>query len=324
MAHPLRRFVLLAALALPWAFAVDPLGTSPTAAPGLRLVATVGMVGDLAGWVGGGCVQVETLMGPGIDPHLYRASASDVRRLSEAEAIVMVGGGLEGQLAAVLQRFASRTPTLGYLSDALSAQAPLRPGDPHAWGDALLWGGGLEALAAFLSALRPACAATFTARADLLAAHLSALDGWARESIATIPAPRTLVTAHDAFAYFGAAYDLAVAGIEGISTESEASIADIRAIADLIAEAGVAAIFVETTIAPRTVEAVQAAVRARGHEVAIGGGLYADALGDRGTFEGTYVGAFAHNVRTVVAALGGSPAPWPEVLIPWLTATAAW
>ena len=317
------RRMIGAALFASVAFAADPLGGPFDPPPGtepVRVVATVGMVGDLAAWVGGGCAVVDTLMGPGIDPHLFRASAGDVARLADAEVILFVGSNLEGQLGDVLERFSRRVPTLSYVDAALAGAAELRPDDPHAWGDAALWARGLPAMAAQLAEVRPRCAPLFTARADTLSAHLQALHAWAQASAATVPAPRTLVTAHDAFGYLGAAYGLAVRGIEGISTESEASIADIRATADLIVETGVRAIFVETTIAPRTIEAVQAAVNARGREVAIGGALFGDALGDADTPEGTYVGAFAHNLRTIVTALGGAAAPWPEELALWLTA----
>lgn len=297
----------------------------------LAVVATTGMVADVVREVGGECVAVSQLMGPGIDPHLYRASASDVARLERAELIVYNGFNLEGQLGAVLSRIGARTETLA-LAEAIAARAGeevLLEGedefegqaDPHLWGDAALWAVGAEIVAERLSTMRPACATDITARAEAYRASLEALHAWAAESLASVPeGQRTLITSHDAFEYFGAAYGLEVAGIEGISTESEASIADIRETADLVIESGVRAIFVETTISPRTIEAVQAAVRDRGGDVVIGGVLYGDAMGDLGSAEGTYVGMLRANVATIVAALGGTIAPWPDALAGWAEA----
>jgi manganese/zinc/iron transport system substrate-binding protein len=237
-------------------------------------------------------------MGPGIDPHLYRASAGDVDRLARAELIVHNGFGLEGQLGAVLDRLGSRVPTLALAEAAAAAgaEAGLLEGedayagrvDPHLWLDAELWSNAAGAAADALVELRPACGDDVRARAAAFSGRLLALDAWAIASVAGVPeARRTLVTSHDAFRYFGRAYGLAVHGVEGISTESEASIADIRATADLVLATGVPAIFVESTISPRTIEAVLAAARDRGGEVAIGGSLFGDAMGEAGTPEGT-------------------------------------
>jgi len=298
----------------------------------LNVVATTAMVADTVRDVGGACVDVVHLMGPGIDPHLYRASAGDVDLLGRAELIVHNGFGLEGQLGAVLDRLGSRVPTLALAeaAGAGAAGAGLLEGedtyagrpDPHLWLDAALWSHAAPAAAERIAELRPACGDAVRARADAVAERLRALHAWATASVASVPeARRTLVTSHDAFRYFGRAYGLAVQGVEGISTESEASIADIRATADLVVDTGVPAIFVETTISPRTIEAVLAAARDRGAEVAIGGSLYGDAMGDEGTPEGTLIGMLRHNVVTIVTALGGEVAPWPEPLADW---AAAW
>jgi len=297
----------------------------------LRIVATTGMIADLAAEVGGDCVEVEALMGPGIDPHLYRASAGDVDRLGGADLILYNGFRLEGQLGAVLERLARRTPTVAVAERiaAADAAAALLEGeaayagqtDPHLWLDARLWAGGAAVVAAEVARLRPDCAADVGDRAADVAAAIAALHDWAVASLGSVPAEhRTLVTSHDAFRYFGRAYGLAVHGIEGISTESEASIADIRATADLVVATGVPALFVESTLSPRTIEAVQAAVADRGREVAIGGSLYGDAMGDAGAPDGTYLGMVRHNVVTIATALGGSVAPWPEALAAWAEA----
>ncbi|MFU8889659.1 MAG: metal ABC transporter solute-binding protein, Zn/Mn family [Trueperaceae bacterium] len=302
----------------------------------LRVVTTTAMVADTLREVGGACVDVVHLMGPGIDPHLYRASAGDVDRLGRAELIVHNGLGLEGQLGAVLDRLGSRVPALALAGAAAEraagtaastgADAALLEGedayegrpDPHLWLDAALWSHAAAAAADAIAALRPDCGDAVRGRAAAHAERLLALDAWAAASVTSVPeARRTLVTSHDAFRYFGRAYGLAVHGVEGISTESEASIADIRATADLVLDTGVPAIFVESTISPRTIEAVLAAARDRGGEVAIGGSLYGDAMGEAGTPEGTLIGMLRHNVITIVTALGGEVAPWPEALADW-------
>ena len=299
----------------------------------LRVVTTTAMVADTLREVGGDCVDAIHLMGPGIDPHLYRASAGDVDRLARAELIVHNGFGLEGQLGAVLDRLGSRVPTLALAEAAAasaSAAAALLEGedayagrpDPHLWLDAELWSHAAGAAADAIAELRPDCSDDVRAHAAEFTGRLLALDAWATASVASVPEThRTLVTSHDAFRYFGRAYGLEVHGIEGISTESEASIADIRATADLVLDTGVPAIFVESTISPRTIEAVQAAARDRGGDVAIGGSLYGDAMGEAGTPDGTLIGMLRHNVITIVAALGGEVAPWPEALADW---AAAW
>ena len=322
--------VVLAVLVTMAAGPVRAQGTEPA-----RVVATTGMVADMFLAVGGACVEVVALMGPGIDPHLYRASAGDVDRLSRADLIAHNGLGLEGQLGAVLDRLGDRVTTVG-LAERIAAGTgaavgggeppPLLEGldayegrpDPHLWLDVALWSRGAGLAAEAIADLRPGCAATTQADAEAYAAALAALDAWAAASLASVPVEhRTLVTSHDAFRYFGRAYGLEVHGIEGISTESEASIADIRATVDLVIATGVPAIFVETTISPRTIEAVLAAARDRGHAVDIGGALFGDAMGDAGTPEGSYVGMVRHNVITVVTALGGEVAPWPDALAPW-------
>jgi manganese/zinc/iron transport system substrate-binding protein len=303
-----------------------------TPAP-LRVVTTTAMVADTLREVGGACTDVVHLMGTGIDPHLYRASAGDVDRLGRAELIVHNGLGLEGQLGAVLDRLGSRVPTLPLAEAAAelaeaAGEARLLEGeaayagraDPHLWLDARLWSHAAAAAAEAIATLRPDCGDGVRARAAAYAERLLALDAWATASVASVPeAHRTLVTSHDAFRYFGRAYGLAVHGVEGISTESEASIADVRATADLVVDTGVPAIFVESTISPRTIEAVLAAARDRGGEVAIGGSLYGDAMGEAGTPEGTLIGMLRHNVITIVTALGGAEAPWPAALADWAT-----
>ena len=288
-----------------------------------RAVATVGMLADVAGNVAGDCVAVETMMGPGTDPHLYKASAGDVRLLFGADAILYAGNNLEGQLGEVLGKLADRKPTMAVAEAAVPSDRLIRPEgahypDPHVWMDVGLWAGTAPVVAEILGPLAPACAADMQARAAAYGAALAALDGWVRESVGTIPErQRVLVTAHDAFAYFGRAYGIEVAGIQGISTESEAGIADIRDTVAMVVERGVPAVFVESTINPRTIQAVVDAAAGQGHAVALGPQLHSDAMGEDGTAAGTYIGMLHANTVAIVTALGGKVAPLPQGLAGW-------
>jgi manganese/zinc/iron transport system substrate-binding protein len=297
-----------------------------TAQEPLRVLATIGMIGDVAQNVGGECVAVETLIGAGIDPHLYRASARDVERLEQAELILYGGLNLEAQLGQVLGRLGQRRPTLAVM-EQVDAEQLLEEDDddaydPHLWMDAALWAETIDIIAEQIVSLRPECAEAVAENAARYREALLALDAWARASLASVPAERRLlVTAHDAFYYFARAYDFeASEAVQGISTEAEASIADIRAVVDFVVTNEVPAIFPETTINPRNIEAVQAAARDRGFEVAIGDELFSDAMGDEGTPEGTYIGMIRHNVIAITEALGGTVAPWPEELAAWAVA----
>lgn len=289
------------------------------------ILATTGVVGDTVSAIGGECIRTEVLMGPGVDPHLYQASASDVQRFRDAELIVYNGFGLEGQLDNVLARFAERRPTLA-LAEAASEMGPgqaIAGGsdyatDPHLWMDAALWAQSIAPLTQALTDIAPDCAPLLAARGEQHQARLQALDDWLAQSIATIPAAqRMMISAHDAFEYFGRAYDLEVRGIQGISTTAEASVADIQNVARLIAERGIPAIFIETTINPRTVEAVLAAAQQRDAEVRIGGALYGDALGEPGTLAEDLIGMLIANGITLTEALGGQAPALPAALSPW-------
>lgn len=291
--------------------------------PPLEVMATVGMVGDVARRVGGECASVETLMGPGTDPHVYQASAGDVRALRSADLILYSGYSLEGQLGRVLERFGRSQPTLAVTEAGIERDRLIEVGgddavDPHLWMDAGLWSDIIPPIVEAFSEQRPACADAFQANGEAYARALSALDAWIDESVSSIPDDqRVMVTAHDAFNYYGRAYDLEVTGIQGISTEAETGIADIRNMAASISERGIPAMFVESTINPRTVQAVVDAARQRGHEVRIGGQLYSDAMGSDDSFEGTYIGMLYANTRVIVEALGGTPAALPEALDDW-------
>ncbi|HSK40582.1 MAG TPA: zinc ABC transporter substrate-binding protein [Arenibaculum sp.] len=306
--------VSMAALPSPRAMAAD-------APP--RVVATIGMIADVAKAVAGECADVDALMGPGVDPHLYQASAGDVRTLQQADVILYAGYSLEGQLAEVLGKLGERKPAVAVSpaaidrTDLITVQGAYGI-DPHLWMDVSLWQRIAPVIADTLGAVVPECADDMRARAAAYQDQLGALHDWIERSIASIPdRQRILVTAHDAFNYYGRAYGIDVIGIQGISTESEAGIADIRDMVDVVVERGVPAVFVESTINPRTVQAVIDAAAQRGHRIRIGGELHSDAMGEAGTAGGTYIGMLFENTRTIVEALGGAPAALPEALISW-------
>ncbi|WAJ29784.1 metal ABC transporter solute-binding protein, Zn/Mn family [Antarcticirhabdus aurantiaca] len=316
----MKRWATRLAAGLPLAFC---LGAAQAEEAPIRAVATIGMIGDVAAHVGGSCVEVTTLMGPGVDPHLYQPGARDVQTFQDADVILYSGYSLEGQLGAVLKRFSQMKPTLAV------AEASIEEGeliavegaygiDPHLWMDAGLWSRIAPTIAQTLGEMRPDCADAMRANAESYGRQLAALHDWAGRAVATVPEQqRILVTAHDAFGYYGRAYGIRVEGIQGISTEAEASVADIRAAAARVAELGVPAVFVESTINPRTIQAVIDAAAQQGQEVRIGGELYSDAMGEAGTAGGTYIGMIYENTRNIVTALGGTPPAMPDALRDW-------
>lgn len=275
----------------------------------VRAVATTGMIGDAVSNVGGDLVEVQTLMGPGVDPHLYKASAGDVGRINEANIVFYNGLHLEAAMAEVLQE--TQTVTTVAVADAIDEASLLRPPefegqfDPHVWFDVELWKTAVAEVRDALAELDPGNSDAYRDNADAYLDELTDLDRYVTERVRQIPAElRVLITAHDAFNYFGEAYGVDVRGLIGISTASEAGTRDIRDLAEFIAERRIPAIFVESSVPARAIEAVQAAVRANGAEVSIGGELFSDAMGDAGTEEGTYIGMVRHNVDVLADALG--------------------
>ncbi|MFQ5530577.1 MAG: metal ABC transporter solute-binding protein, Zn/Mn family, partial [Gemmatimonadota bacterium] len=289
-------------------------GESASSSPGaLRVAATIGMITDIVGEVGGSRVEVEGLMGPGVDPHLFKASAGDVRTLAGADAIFYNGLHLEAAMAEVLEEMGDRKPTFavtdGIDRDLLHRSVAFQNNyDPHVWFDVTMWSSAVDQVEAALVQLDPAGAAEFHSNAAALRDTLRVLDTWVRERVTEVPPElRVLITAHDAFEYFGKQYGFDVIGLQGISTASEAGTGDVQRMVDAIIDRRIPAIFVETSVPRRTIEAVQAAVRSRGFEVEIGGSLFSDAMGNPGTPEGRYPGMIRHNVNMIVAAL--QPAP---------------
>lgn len=310
--------LVLAIIAGGPAFA-QPRDTSPVAKPPaakpldkpLNVVATTSMIADAARVIGGEKIRVTALMGAGVDPHLYKASPGDLRTLSDADVIFYNGLHLEGKLADVLVRMARQHPVYA-VSDTIDPKLLREPPefhgmtDPHIWFDVTLWISVVECTRDMLVRHDPANKDTFDRNADKYITELRKLHEWIKTQISSIPQKsRVLVTAHDAFGYFGRAYGIEVMSIQGLSTESEASLREINKLVDTIVAREVKAVFVESSVPRKTIESLVEGCKARGHKVAIGGELYSDALGQSGTDDSTYIGMVRHNVNTIRSALGG-------------------
>ena len=273
------------------------------------MVATTGMIAEAAAEIGGDRVDVRGMMGPGVDPHLYKASEGDVVRMASADVVFYNGLHLEGKLSEVFERMRNRVRTVA-VTDGIDRGRLLRPPgfegayDPHVWFDVTLWMEAARTVEHALSGMDPVHVHVYRANGERYRERLSALDRYVRDRASVVPpSRRVLVTAHDAFTYFGRAYGFRVRGLQGISTVAEAGAADIQALARMIAEERIPAVFVESSVPVRYIEALQEAVRARGFRVRVGGSLFSDSMGDPGSPEGTYVGMVRHNIDTIVAAL---------------------
>jgi manganese/zinc/iron transport system substrate-binding protein len=275
----------------------------------LYVVTTIAHIADAVAVIGGEHVRVDSLMGPGTDPHLYTASARDVDKLREADIVFYNGLFLEAQMEDILEQMSERQTVVAISanideSELLPSASYADEFDPHIWFDVTLWMQGVEQVRDTLMAKDPAHAAVYEANAAAYLAELADLHAYVTAQAARVPeGRRVLITAHDAFNYFGRAYGFEVMGLQGISTAAEAGTADVQLLADYIAARRIPAIFIESSVPIRNVEAVQAAVRARGFDVRIGGQLFSDAMGDAGTPEGTYIGTVRHNIDTIVSAL---------------------
>lgn len=274
----------------------------------LKAVATTGMVGELVRNVGGSDVELTVMMGAGVDPHSYKARESDVLAIAGADLVFVSGLHLEAKLGEVLERMGGRVTTVAVTSgldesSLLGGNFSGHP-DPHVWFDVELWSSGVAEVRKVLSQFDPANAAAYATRAASYEKQLVELHEYVMQTAQRVPSDqRVLVTAHDAFGYFGKAYGFEVLGLQGISTQAEAGTADVRNLAELIARRKIPAIFVESSVPRRNIQAVQEAVQARGFEVVIGGELFSDAMGVEGTHEGTYIGMVEHNINTIVNAL---------------------
>ena len=309
LSRPLRQLALGGIAAL--AFALP--STQAQAEGPLNVVATIGMVGNVVENVAGDRTQVTTLMGAGVDPHLYKATRSDIAKMLRADVVFYNGLLLEGKMTDALVRVATKGKPVFAVTELIEESYLLQPDgfeghfDPHVWMDPTAWTKTVQVISARLSELDPGNAEKFGKQAAAYTAKLESLDAYSQKVLDSIPASqRVLVTAHDAFNYFGKRYNFEVMGIQGISTESEAGLKRIEELVGVLVERKIPAVFVESTIPRRSVEALIAGAEARGHKVVIGGELFSDAMGAPGTYEGTYLGMIDHNVTTIARALGGS------------------
>jgi manganese/zinc/iron transport system substrate-binding protein len=271
----------------------------------IKTVCTTGMVADLVRHVGGPHVIVDQLMGQDVDPHLFKASSGDVRRLNAADIVFYSGLHLEGKMGAIFESMAQKRPAVA-VADRLDNVLHNEEGthDPHVWFDASLWSQAAGTVRDALVKFDSKNAGDYQARAEAYQGELAKLHEYAKTQIAIIPKERrVLVTAHDAFRYFGRAYDIEVKGIQGISTDAEASVKDINDLVDFIVQRKIKAVFIETSVSSRNMRSLIEGCKARGHEVQIGGELFSDAMGKDGTLAGTYPGMVKHNVDTIVGAL---------------------
>lgn len=275
----------------------------------LHIVCTTGMIGDAITRIAGETAQVITLMGPGVDPHLYKPTQGDLARLSQADIIVYNGLHLEGKMGEVLKKLA-RTRKVIALGELLPAELLRHPEgnpnahDPHIWFDVSLWSRAIRATGEQLAEADAVNAALIRRNAVDYANQLDSLHIRIQQSLAAIPDDqRVLITAHDAFGYFGQAYGMEVRGLQGISTASEYGLRDISDMVNFLTEQKIKAVFVESSVPSKSLEAVLEGCARRGHQVRIGGHLYSDAMGESGAREGNYIGMVEANVETIVAAL---------------------
>ncbi len=309
MSHMLkRRFLGLAAAAL----VALPLAGPAKAESQLTVVATTGMIADTARQVGGDLVEVTALMGPGVDPHAYRQTRSDIVAMTRADLVLWHGLFLEAQMEEFFTDLA-RERTVVAVAEQMPQNLLLAHDDydgrfdPHVWMNPNLWARVVLEVRDALAEAAPEHAETFRANAETYTGALAGLARYQTETLSSVPAEaRVLLTAHDAFNYFGAAYGFEVLGIQGISTESEAGLARITELVDLLVDRQVGAVFVESSVSDRNIRALIEGAAAQGHEVRIGGELFSDAMGAEGTYEGTYLGMMDHNATVITNALGGT------------------
>lgn len=275
----------------------------------LTIVTTTGMIQDAAKNIAGEHAEVIALMGPGVDPHLYKATHGDLEKLTGADIIFYNGLHLEGKMGDVLEKLSRVKPVIAVSGEITGEQLHEVPGfqgayDPHIWFDVALWKYAVSTISKTLQYEDKAHASDYKEREAAYLAQLDSLHNAVNTRIAEIPEQqRVLITAHDAFGYFGRAYNIEVRGLQGISTVSEFGLKDVTGLVNFIIERKIKAIFVETSVSDRSIKAVVEGCQNKGWDVKIGGSLYSDAMGPEGTPEGTYTGMVRANVETIVEAL---------------------
>jgi len=275
----------------------------------MNVVCTTGMVGDLVRQVGGDRVKVTTLMIEGVDPHLFKPTRDDVARILKADLVFYSGLHLEGRMEETFEKLSSKGKSITPVTSEIPEALLLKEGavvDPHVWMNPALWASCTKTVSDSLGKKDPEGAAIYAANATRYATQLQSLETTLRSLIATIPDDqRVLITAHDAFQYFAKATGLTVMSIQGLSSSSEAGVADINRLVDAIVTHRIPAVFVESTLSEKNIRAVMEGAASRGFEVKLGGMLFADSMGKADTPEGTYIGMIDHNVTTITQALGG-------------------
>lgn len=286
----------------------------------IEVVTTVGMVADIVRNVGGDRVRVTQLMGSGVDPHLYRVTRDDVRSIFAADVIFSSGLMLEGNLSDALNRLSRRKPVAAigewawyespWSREDAADESASEELDPHVWMDVDLWSQGAARVAEVLAEVAPRHRDEFRENAVRYREELLSLHRWGVETLASIPpSRRLLVTSHEAFGHFARAYGLQAMGVQGLATDSEAGLTRINRLVDQIIERDIGAVFVESSVPRKSMDAVIEGAGSRGHAVRIAGELYSDACGPDGTYEGTYAGMMDHNITLIAQALGGSVSP---------------
>lgn len=276
----------------------------------IKVVATTGMVADAARQVGGDIVEVRALMGPGVDPHAYRQTRSDILAMTKADLVLRHGLYLEAQMEDFFHRLEKQRVVVAVAEslpkDQLRAHADYaNKFDPHVWMTPRLWADVVRNVRDSLTKVAPEHAAAFEANAEAHLAEIAQLADYATTTLAQIPdESRVLITAHDAFGYFGADFGLEEMGFQGISTQSEAGLNRVGDLVSILVDRKIRAVFVESSVSDRSIRALIEGAAARGHEVAIGGELFSDAMGADGTYEGTYIGMLDHNITVIARALG--------------------
>ncbi|WP_299662159.1 zinc ABC transporter substrate-binding protein [uncultured Ruegeria sp.] len=299
------RRTFLAAMAFAAALPVAALAEAP-----LKVVATTGMIADAARQVGGDRVEVKGLMGPGVDPHAYRQTRTDIVAMTRADLVLWHGLYLEAQMEDFFHDL-DRKRTVVAVADGLEP-AKLRAHDdyadkydPHVWMNPTIWRDVVIEVQEALTEARPEAADEFAANTQVFLTEIDQLDAYGKQALASVPENnRVLVTAHDAFGYFGAEYGYEVLGVQGISTQSEAGLNRIGELVDTLVDRQLKAVFVESSVSDRSMRALIEGAAAEGHELGVGGELYSDAMGEPGTYEGTYIGMLDHNITVIAGALG--------------------
>lgn len=276
----------------------------------INIVATTTIIGDAVKEIGGDKINLEVLMGPGIDPHLYKASAGDMNKMYNGDLIIYNGLHLEGKMSDVLEQMEKFSKNTYAAADILDSSKLIESEDfegsydPHIWFDVQLWIEIVKGIEEKIIELDPENQAYYRENAQNYLKKLEELHNYAKSRVEELPKEkRVLITAHDAFNYFGLAYGFEVKGLQGLSTATEAGTADVRNLAEFIADKEISAIFIESSVPAKNMEALKNAVDSRGFTVEIGGELFSDSLGNPGTEEGTYIGTVKHNIDTIVEGL---------------------